>query len=103
MERLVLIARLKPDARERARELIAEHHRDTDASAEFERFGIFLAEGEIVFFIEGPDAEKRVREILNDPVRSTAIGPWLPLFDGPLHAATQAYYWERGLSTDGPA
>ena len=96
MERLVLIARLKPDARERARELISEHHEDSDGLPEFDRFGIFLAEGEIVFFVEGPDAGQRVRDIVNDPVRSTPIGHWLPLFDGPLHWAMQAYYWERG-------
>ena len=93
MERLVLIARLKPEGRDRALELIAEHQA---GATEFERYAVFLAEGEIVFFLEGPDADKKVRAMLNDPVRSTVIGHWLPLFDGPLHAAPEAYYWERG-------
>ena len=43
--------------------------------------------------MEGPDAESLVREIFNDPVRSTEIGPWLPLFDGPLHRADEVYHW----------
>jgi hypothetical protein len=94
MERYVMIARLKPDARERVRELIAQ--RDESLSTEFDRQAIFLAEGEIVFFFEGPDAAATVRSILNDPARSTVIAPWLPLFDGPLHAAPEAYYWEHG-------
>jgi hypothetical protein len=89
-----MIARLKPDARDRARELIAKV--DEELSTAFDRRAIFLAEGEVILFFEGPDAAAAVRRILNDPARSTVIGPWLLLFDGPLHAAPEAYYWERG-------
>ncbi len=96
MERVVLIARLKPEGRDRALELIAEHQAGQHVSTEFERRAIFLAEGEVIFFCEGPDADQVVRRIMNDPVRSTFLGHWLPLFDGPLHAAREAYYWERG-------
>lgn len=59
----------------------------------FERFSVYLSEFEVVFLVEGPDAESSVREIFNDPVRSTEIGPWLPLFDGPLHRADEVYHW----------
>ena len=96
MERYVLIARLKPEGRERARELLAERGAADYAATDLERHAIFMAEGEVVFFMEGPDAEQTVRDILNDPVRSTVIGPWLTLFDGPLHVAPEAYFWERG-------
>jgi hypothetical protein len=51
----------------------------------------FLAENEVAFFHAG----ESVRAVLNDPVRSSAIGPWLPLFDGPLQAAHEAYFWEQ--------
>jgi hypothetical protein len=95
VERVVMIARLKPDARERARELVEQHQAGHYASAEFERQAIFLAPEEVIFFVEGPDAARTVRGILNDPVRSTELGHWIPLFDGPLHAAPEAYYWER--------
>jgi hypothetical protein len=91
-----MVARLKPDARDRARELIAEQKAGGNVATEFDRLAIFLAEGEVIFFCEGPDAEETVRRILNHPARSTAIGPWLPLFDGPVHAAPEAYYWEQG-------
>jgi hypothetical protein len=90
-----MIARLKPDARDRARELIATKAGE-EVSSELDRQAIFLAEGEVIFFCEGRDADAAVRSILDDPARSTVIGPWLPLFDGPLHAASEAYYWERG-------
>jgi hypothetical protein len=94
MERLVLVARLKPGSRERARELVAEYSLNEDLRGAFERQGIFLSETEVVFFLEGPDANETVRGILNDP-RSTEIGHWLPLFDGPLHGAREEYFWER--------
>lgn len=95
MERVVILARLKPEARDRARELIAEYEAGEHDPKEFDRHAIFLAEGEVVFFLEGPNAQERLRRIINDPVRSTELGHWLPLFDGPLHAAPEAYYWER--------
>lgn len=96
MDRFVLIARLKPEGRDRALELIAQQQAGDYVQTDLERQAIFLAEGEVVFFMEGPDAETAVRNILNDAVQSTMIGPWLPLFDGPLHLAREAYYWERG-------
>jgi hypothetical protein len=96
VERVVMIARLRPDARERAHELVEQHEAGHYASAEFERQSIFLAPEEVVFFVEGDDAARTVRRILNDPVRSTEVGHWIPLFDGPLHLAPEAFHWERG-------
>lgn len=91
-----MIARLKPDSLDRARELAEQQEAGRYASAEFERQAIFLAPEEVVFYLEGADAARTVRGILNDPVRSTMLGPWIPLFDGPLHFAPEAFYWERG-------
>ena len=95
MERLVLVAQLNPNSRERARELIAEYSASEDLSGAFDRQGIFLSETEVVFFVEGPDADKSIKAIFDDP-SVTEIGHWLPLFDGPLHRAPEEYYWERG-------
>jgi hypothetical protein len=55
VERLVVIARLKPGGRDRADELIAQYGSGEDVAPEFERLGIFLAEGEIIFGVEGRD------------------------------------------------
>jgi L-rhamnose mutarotase len=95
VERCVVIARLKPEGCDRAHELIAQYPPGEDLSTEFDRYAVFLAEGEVIFFVEGPDAQSTVRNIINDPVRSTWLSHWLPLFDGPLHAAPEEYYWER--------
>jgi len=99
MDRLVMVARLKPGTRERARELIDDKPEPSAIEATFARHGIFLADDEVVFFFEGEHVDDAMREILNDPVRSTAIGSWLPLFDGPLHAAREAYFWEQERKT----
>jgi hypothetical protein len=95
VERFVVIARLKPGGRDRADELIAQYKSGEDVPPNVERIAIFLAEGEIIFALEGIDVPETMRSILNDPVRSTWLSPWLPLLDGPLHATAEAYYWER--------
>jgi hypothetical protein len=93
MDRVVLVAHLRPGARERAREVIA--HEATLSQEPFDRRAIFMSESEVVFLFEGPDVEESLRVIFDDPARSSEIGHWLPLFDGPLHRAPEVYFWER--------
>jgi hypothetical protein len=97
VDRFVLVARLKPDGRQRADELLAEHSAlgSAELGTAFERHAIFLSETEVVFLFEGEGSHESVRAVFNDPVRSTLIGHWLPLFEGPLHRAAEAYFWER--------
>jgi len=97
MDRFVLAARLKPDAHERAEALLAEHSAfgAEELESAFDRHAIFLSETEVIFLFEGEGADEAVRAVFNDPARSTLISHWLPLFDGPLHRAREAYLWER--------
>jgi hypothetical protein len=95
MEKVMLLARLQEGARERAEELLTAEARANTPEDAFERGTIFLSDSEVVFLFEGADAPETAREILDDPVRSTVITPWLPLFDGPLHRAYVARSWER--------
>ena len=60
-----------------------------------DRHTIFLTETEVIFLFEGNGAHEAVRALFNDPVRSTPMSHWLPLFDGPLHQAPEEYIWER--------
>jgi hypothetical protein len=66
VERVVLVARLKPETRDRAQELITHIEATEKVSSEFERVGVFLAGGEVIFFCEGSDARETVRNLLND-------------------------------------
>jgi hypothetical protein len=100
MERVVLVARLRDGAHQRARELAASPLPNDPAAEGFRRVAVFVSEKEIVFMFEADGAESIVRRILTDPVQSTAISPWLPLFDGPLHRTEEAYYWRCGGSSE---
>jgi hypothetical protein len=97
MDRFVLVARLKPDGRQRAEKLLAEHSAfgGPELETAFDQHAIFLSETEVIFFFEGEGANESVRAVFNDPVKSTLISHWLPLFDRPLHRAGEAYLWER--------
>ena len=95
MDRVVVVARLKAGARERAEELLAEGAGPFVPEETVDRGAILLSESEVVFLFEGQNVEESVRAILNDPVESSALGPWLPLFEGPLHRAWEAHSWER--------
>jgi hypothetical protein len=90
----MLVARLRDGARERAEQLLTDDARADAPEDAFDRGTIFLSESEVVFLLEGQSAEGAPRGILDDPVKSTVITPWLPLFDGPLHRAHEAYSWE---------
>ena len=97
MDRFVLVARLKPDGRRQAQALLAEHSAlgMEELETYLDRHTIFLTETEVIFLFEGKGAHEAVRALFNDPVRSTPMSHWLPLFDGPLHQAPEAYVWER--------
>ena len=94
MDRVVLVARLKPGVRDRAEALLT----DPDGRLHeklFQRGAVYISESEVVFLLEGDDAFATVRTILDDPVESATISHWLPLFDGPLHRAPEARSWEN--------
>ncbi|HEY2602806.1 MAG TPA: hypothetical protein VGI67_14710 [Thermoleophilaceae bacterium] len=96
MERLALIAKLKPEAQERAEQLASAGAAGELDDPAIHRQSIFLAPDEVVFVVEGSDVELHLREWFDDPVRSTAISSWLPLLDGPLHVAREAAVWTAG-------
>jgi hypothetical protein len=94
VDRVVVVARLKPGGRERAEELLTEEGGRLHEGL-FKRGAVLLSDSEVIFLLEGDDADETVRTILNDPAESTVIGHWLPLFEGPLHRAREARTWEN--------
>jgi hypothetical protein len=89
----VLIARLRPDVHERAEEL-ASVEPETGVDPALLRGSIFLSAREVVFLIEGDDVDLHTRQWFDDPVLSATFSSWLPLFEGPLHAAREVATWE---------
>jgi hypothetical protein len=94
--RIVLVARLKAGERERAEKLLA--HAVEPIVPDAVRWLIFLPDSEVVFLFEGRGTRESVLATLDDPVMSTDLAPWLPLFDGPLQRAYEARSWERSAS-----
>ena len=99
MERLALIASLKPGVQERAQQLASAGSAGELQDPEIHRQSIFLSPDELVFVVEGEDLERHLREWFDDPVRSTAISSWLALLDGPLHVAREAAVWTAGAES----
>ena len=95
MESIALVARLKPGTAERARELAVVEPAETPG---IRRISVFVSPGEAVFLLEGESPEESFRTFLDDPVDSTMLAPWLPLFEGPLHRAPELAHWD--LPTD---
>jgi hypothetical protein len=92
LERIVLTARLRPDAYERAEELASIEPSGGPGQARL-RSITFLSPSEVVFMVEGDDVDLHTREWFDDPVLSSAFSSWVPLFDGPLHRAREVASW----------
>ena len=96
IERVAVVARLRPGSRERATEILAEGAPYELDAAGFRRHSVFLAELAVVFVFEGSGVEGLVRDLVDDPARSAAFSAWGPLLDGTPMLAREEYYWEPG-------
>ena len=95
MERLAVMARLRPGTAEDAARLIGAGPPFDPAEAGFERHAVFLGNDYVVFVFEGEDAGRRVAELLNDPVPAAAFSSWAPYLEGTPTLAHEAYTWEH--------
>ncbi len=94
MQRLAVVARLKPDMSARAAELIDSGPPFDPASVGLRRHEVYLSHGEVVFVFEGPEVEWIVDGIVNGPFRSPAFAAWESLLEGPPRLARVAYAWD---------
>ena len=93
-ERVAVIAKLRPDSRERANQILAEGPPYDLGEAGFRRHSVFLAAEAVVFVFEGPGIEGLVRDLVDDPARSGAFSVWGPLLDGTPALAREEFYWQ---------
>jgi hypothetical protein len=93
-ERVAVIAKLLPGSRERATQILAEGAPYGLELAGFRRHSVFLAAEAVVFVFEGPRIEDLVRQLVDDPARSSAFSVWGPLIEGSPALAHQAFHWE---------
>jgi hypothetical protein len=95
-ERVAVLAKLLPDSRQRASQILAKGAPYGLALAGFRRHSVFLAEEAVIFVFEGPGIEGLVRDLVNDPTRSAAFSVWAPLLEGTPELAREEFYWEAG-------
>jgi hypothetical protein len=95
--RVAVLAKLRPDSRERANEILAEGAPYELAETGFRRHSVFLGAETAVFVFEGPGIEGLVRDLVDDPARSAAFSIWGPLLEGTPELAREEFYWEAGL------
>ena len=96
MNRIALVARLKPGAEGQASVLL-EHGPPFDpAERGFARHAVYLLAGEVVFVFEGDEVEWIVDEIVNESFGAVAgaLGTWRELVEDPPRIARAVYTWE---------
>ena len=98
-ERVAVIAKLRPESREQASQMLAGGAPYDLDEAGFWRHSVFLASEAVVFVFEGPGIEGLVRDLVNDPARSGAFTGWAPLLDGTPALAREEFYWESSSAS----
>ena len=95
MSTFVVVAPLRPAAREAARELLAQGPPFAPDGTTLESHHVFLTDREVVFLFEGPDVKETVQKVAGDPGVWRAAVRWRELLAGRPRIADSAYSWAR--------
>jgi hypothetical protein len=95
MNRLAVIAKLRPTAEEQAEQLIAQGPPFDPSGLGFERHSVYLAGDHAVFVFEGGRLDQLMQSVIKDPSSVGALHEWESLIDGMPRVAREAYHWER--------
>jgi hypothetical protein len=107
MERVAIVARLKPGAEERAGKLLAAGPPFDLSASGIERQSVFLSAGEVIFIFEGHEVEWIVDDLIDGPSHyelQRALDDWRSIVDGPPRIAREQFAWDgEGSATTGSA
>jgi hypothetical protein len=98
VNRLAIVASLKPGAEPRAAELLESGPPFDPAERGLERHIVYLSVSEVVFVFEGPEVEWIVGDLIDEPFSQplfAAFDQWRSLVDGRPRIARVQYAWER--------
>jgi hypothetical protein len=96
MNRLMIVARLKPGTHEQAEALLEQGPPFDPQELGFHRHSAHLTSQEVVFVFEAPEVEWIVNDIIDDALVAATFEPWQPLVDGVPRVAHERYFWSRG-------
>jgi hypothetical protein len=97
MERVAIVARLRPGAEERAEKLLAAGPRFDLSASGIERNSVFLSAGEVIFIFEGHEVEWIVDDLIDGPSHyelQRALDDWRSLVEGPPRIAREQFAWD---------
>ncbi|HEX5468715.1 MAG TPA: hypothetical protein VFW80_06685 [Gaiellaceae bacterium] len=101
MNRLAVIAKLRPGVEGRAEELIEKGPPFDPSGLGFERHSVYLAGEQALFVFEGGRLDQLMHTVVNDPSSIGAFREWENLIDGMPRIAREAYHWERDTGWEG--
>jgi hypothetical protein len=96
MQRIAVIAKLKPEAEARAGELVENGPPFDPNGLGFERHSVYLSGTQVVFLFEGGRLDHLLHGVIRNPENVTAFEAWEPLIEGFPTVAREAYSWQRG-------
>jgi hypothetical protein len=94
MERIAVIARLKPGAARRAHELITEGPPFDPAELGCRAHAVYISDDELVFVFEGGEPVPMVTSAVRE-LRPEIFAAWEPLIEGIPRLAHPVYEWHR--------
>jgi len=95
MQRIAVIAKLKPESEQRASELVEGGPPFDPDRLGFERHSVYLSGDHVVFVFEGGRLDQLLHGVVKDPANVGAFGAWQPLIDGFPVVAREAFTWRR--------
>jgi hypothetical protein len=99
VERLAVIAQLKPGTEVQAEELIAAGPPFDPAASGFARHSVFLSANAVVFVFEGREVEWLVDDLVDGqhlhPLVEQALEDWQPLIHGRPEMAREKFFWQH--------
>jgi hypothetical protein len=88
-----VITQLRPGSEEQAKRLLAAGPPFDPASLGLSAHDVYLGQGAVIFVFEGPEVERSVADLVNDPAASGSFSAWGPLLDGAPTIARSVYHW----------
>lgn len=101
MQRIAVIAKLKPEAEGLAGELVENGPPFDPDGLGFERHSVYLSGTQVIFLFEGGRLDHLLQGVIRDPENVSAFKAWEPLIDGFPAVAREAYSWQREQSHSG--
>ena len=95
MNRLAVIAKLRPNTEECAEKLVTGGPPFDPSGVGFERHSVFLTGDHAVFVFEGGHLDQLMRSVVKDPASVGAFRQWEDILEGMPRVAREAYHWER--------